>query len=372
MPALDGVRGLAILLILLLHFVANMEPTNAIERAVMRVLEFGSLGVDLFFVLSGFLITGILVDARGKHGYFRNFYARRTLRIFPLYYGVLFLLIVVAPRIPALQSPELDLLQAEQAWAWLYGVNIYAAIRGELALPYIDHFWSLAVEEHFYLFWPLVVWLCSPKLLLRVSLGLVLASLASRFVASFAHVSPVALYVLTPYRLDALCIGGFLSVYTREPAGLDTLVRHGRRIAIFTAVLNAATYAAVKLDHDMFDSVRQLRGTLFSVLFALLIVSAIVAAPGTRIARFFGPELQLLGKYSYGVYVFHHFLSYYFVRHHTEWVVTGWVGSHTLAVVLQAIVGCAVSFAIAVASYHLFEKHFLVLKRYWQSPNDTR
>jgi peptidoglycan/LPS O-acetylase OafA/YrhL len=367
MPSLDGVRGLAILLILLLHFVANMQATNGLERLVMRTLDFGILGVDLFFVLSGFLITGILVDSKGSDGFFQNFYARRTLRIFPLYYAVLFILIVVLPRIPPFAGPELDFLRAEQAWAWFYGVNVFAALRGALEMPYIDHFWSLAVEEHFYLFWPLLVFACSQKTLLKVSAGLSVGALAARFAASFAHVNPVAIYVLTPYRLDALCIGGFLAVYARQPGGLDRLVRYAKPAAIVTLLLNASTYAAVKINHDVFDSVRQFRPTLFAMLFALLIVAAIVSPPGTVVNRFFGPELRLLGKYSYGLYVFHHFFSYYFVHHRTEWVVTSWVGSHTLAVALQAIAGSVGAFGVAFASYHLFEKRFLVLKRYWES-----
>src|SRR5690242_3161095 len=141
-----------------IHFLGDATPRSALQRLLVKASSYGVLGVDLFFVLSGFLITGLLLDAKGKPHYFRNFYARRTVRIFPLYYLVLFLLLVVLPAVIAV-PPALAHARREQAWLWTYTSNFYIASKASWALGYVSHFWSLAIEEHFYLLWPLVVFL---------------------------------------------------------------------------------------------------------------------------------------------------------------------------------------------------------------------
>jgi peptidoglycan/LPS O-acetylase OafA/YrhL len=374
LPALDGVRGLAILMVLLFHFVGTATATNRFEAFVNWVLSYGALGVDLFFILSGFLITGILYDSRADPGYFRNFYMRRVLRIFPLYYAVLAVVFFVIPLVPALSGSEIVGLREHQAWAWLYAVNVYLSIKGGWVLSYIEHFWSLAVEEHFYFVWPLVVWSlgAKPRLLMRVALGIVGLSFGCRVAASLAGVNPVATVVFTPFQLDALCLGGFLAVLVRQPGGASAAKRAIAPMALLPVAVLLFQFGLHRFTDVGLSFMRATRGGMFRVLFASLLLQSLFAPSPSLLSRFFrSRQMVFLGKYSYGLYVYHHFLSYYLMKHGTDLLLARAVGSHALAVAIQGVGGMAASVAAAWVSYEIFEKPFLQLKRFWSPSRAT-
>ena len=166
-PALDGVRGLAILAVTLYRFGKDLPTSNWFERSLQYGIQFGNHGVDLFFVLSGFLITGVLIDSKKRPNYLLNFFVRRSLRIFPLYFTALMLFLILLPALYGTRQP-FQLAVENQFYLWTYLTNVKMSLADAWCFGSLDHFWSLAVEEHFYLLWPFVIYFCSPRMSLAI------------------------------------------------------------------------------------------------------------------------------------------------------------------------------------------------------------
>jgi peptidoglycan/LPS O-acetylase OafA/YrhL len=362
-PALDAVRGLAILLVTLYRF-APEPPASAgrAVRALFALFDLGDRGVDLFFVLSGFLITGILFDAKGSGRYFTSFYARRALRIFPLYYGTLLVFLVLLPLLAPAAASTYTAAAAHQGWLWLYGTNFYQAWHGAYPLSWFNHFWSLAVEEHFYLLWPLLLFFCSRRSALAVCAGCVAVAVACRVGLTLGGASSIAAYVLTPCRIDALAIGGLLALVARGPGGVRGL-RPWALVGLGCAAGSLLLFGAGRGPRPWPQAVLTLKYTLFAGLFGGVLVVALLAAPGGLAGRCANARwLRFLGKYSYAMYVFQNPLKPAFDRLFPVGQLAAATGSALAGSLLYLVLATGATVAVAWLSWHLYEKHFLRLK----------
>lgn len=381
-PALDGIRGLAVLLVLFCHAAqrpfgegadVNLIYTGAIDRLILTAARLSWTGVDMFFVLSGFLITGILFDAKGKDHFFLNFYARRTVRIFPLYYAALVLYLIVWPQFPAWMSEGFGTIPTSQVWYWLYLSNYSQSLAeeaGRVTTHPLHVSWSLSIEEQFYLVWPLVVFLCSRKTLLKLTLVMFFGSMIVR--SGFLYADKVHLAILfTPCRVDGLAVGAAIALIARGPLGLRSLVKPAWIIGPASAAAIAAMVVLMyKLGYRRgigYSPGYITVGTaLFALLYGSLLVLTAAAAKGSLFHwTFTHPIFRILGKYSYAIYLLH--LPIMILT--AEWVFKPdrfRIGPTILpGLILFSAVTWTLAVLVAWISWHVLEKHFLKLKDYF-------
>jgi peptidoglycan/LPS O-acetylase OafA/YrhL len=343
LPVLDGVRGIAVLIVIGFHFWQDFHLEA--HDWISRIAIWGSTGVDLFFVLSGFLITGILLDQRASPNSLRNFYVRRVLRIFPLYYATLIGVFTVFPLLTGSGSTPLR----KSWWFWGYLQNIPATF-APLAVSGPAHFWSLAVEEQFYVVWPLLVLLLGRAGLWRAAWMAVVFSVSLRavLVASGHHYLKLAM-------LDGLAIGSMLAIEGRNrPDGLVGFRQRARWLLIVLGPLLALCQLTVS-GHGV-ALIQIFRTTLISIAYACFLILALSDGLGGFMGRLLcGRALGSAGKVSYAMYVLHPFVLNGLGRLGVRYSVTG---------LLTAL---ATSYAAAWISWIVLEAHFLRLKRRFET-----
>ena len=367
---LNGVRGVAIAAVLMLHTAYWSAPIARVDHVVAEITSWGWAGVDLFFVLSGFLITGILLDSKGHPGYFRNFYARRTLRIFPLYY-ICVALVVSASFLPLVMArfPQAATnIRHVQGWYWTYTTNYLIAWHGFNAAPMrSSHFWSLAVEEQFYLLWPTVVLLANRRTLTRICVALLVICPLLRAGLWLAHASPMAAWVLTPTRIDTLAVGALLAIAARSDGGLrrwHRLVTAAGVVGTLFITVSFVARSSVNRDYPEFEIFGY---SAIAAICAALVVAAMTADAGTRTQRVLSSRaLGTLGRYSYGLYVVHFpIIGLLHARGLAPDAAPAVLGSHLPAQLAFSALGVAASFAVALASWYCLEQPMLRLKAYF-------
>jgi peptidoglycan/LPS O-acetylase OafA/YrhL len=362
-------------------------------------LPWGWTGVNVFFVLSGFLITGILYDTRDQPHRVANFYLRRTLRIFPLYYALILVLVLLNP-----------IFRWQWNWTWL----IWPAYLGNMArlqppgapgsatamlefaqplsrtFPQVQlafgHFWSLCVEEQFYLIWPWVVFGIKGIRARRRLIGLCLAgivilpllrALANHTLAP-GVIDNAALITVTPLPFDALLLGALIALLRRGPLA-DAVIPTARilwatltaAVLLLLAISPAARHAATPhlyTDHPAGTFTTGL--TLIDILCACVLIMAL--EPSSLTFRLFNlPPLRWLGRISYGAYVFHDILHSQFIRLTQHYTTHSTLPTATLALASTVL--------LAWASFRWFESPFIRLKDRWtraspsveQAPQDA-
>lgn len=368
--ALDGLRALAILWVIphnagfleAPHYDHIVRHPEAWPLWIADHLEqMGWVGVQLFFVLSGFLITRILLRTRGTEGYFSSFYARRALRILPLYYLTLTVMLIVLPWLGAAPA-ELQATQQHQIWLWTFLSN-WAQPAG-FGVTGLTHFWSLAVEEQFYLVWPLAVLLVSRERLPVLTIGLCVAALVFRLAMQSQGAHPEALYHFTVCRMDAL-LSGAIAAMIAEDQPLRLAVAARLRWLMPLAIGLFLAGAAPTLAYERTNFFTQNIGySILSICFAVIILRLVVVNPPARnwLDRILSwPALRSIGRYSYAMYILHFPLHKLWGVHVLEAIVGKEPYSPVVALTYAAVL-TVVAYVLGMASYRLIERPFLRLK----------
>jgi peptidoglycan/LPS O-acetylase OafA/YrhL len=342
--ALDGLRGIAVLAVIAFHLQFVFPETPYLLHVAKRAAWFGWSGVDLFFVLSGFLITGILLESKGSSNYFRSFYARRVLRIFPVYYGVLTVMVVTAPFLMrhSINPPP-------HPWTYyLYLTNWFDPSTPAYQKQLVGHFWTLSVEEQFYIAWPICV-LMLPKKSLGILCGTgILGAFVLRcyLVSHGANVELIYKNLFT--RMDTLLVGALIAIY---PLG-----RMKPALPALASACLGSCFLVLAWKHQLVQSHTStfMQTVGYSLLAFGFGAVVLLATANDSVLLRYGPLVRT-GKYSYGIYIYHIPVL----------VMTAKVLSKvwpSYSPLMFSAIGVTLTIVVAQLSFERFERQLLKLK----------
>jgi peptidoglycan/LPS O-acetylase OafA/YrhL len=353
-PELDGLRGFAIFLVILCHYISDVPHghSRSLGSMVGTVLGLGSSGVDLFFILSGFLIGGILLDSTKSEHYYQTFYLRRFHRIVPLYYAWVILFAAISVWVARFTS-------LTPYWIYLAFLQNYFYRQAPMQVIWFGATWSLGVEEQFYLLAPPIVRRVNPRLLTKFLLGIVCAAFVLRMflVMKFGDTDHEywglrAAYFAMPSRADDLALGMLAAIAWRTPRAMQWIgsnLRFFKGMLIFCIASILVTISWMVRPNFVFTNTVGL--PLFGMLFLSLLTIALTDRAGTiaRILRL--RALRELGRVSYCVYIIHVTVN---------WIVHRFVGHDlprfdSLRSIAITLLAFGVTLLIAELSWRFFE-----------------
>jgi peptidoglycan/LPS O-acetylase OafA/YrhL len=350
-PELDGLRGIAVVLVLAWHLLppALAGSPDGVHAGVLSAIRFAWSGVDLFFVLSGFLIGGILLDERDSPRYFQTFYARRAYRILPLY-GMMLTAAALLSR--PLHDPEhVWLFEPALPW-WTYPTftqNVAMAFAASFGGQWLGPTWSLAIEEQFYLVFPLAVWL-TPRRFVPWMVVVVagLAPLVRHALAWWFTHPEFAAYVLMPARADALMIGVLIALAVRHHQATPLLTRYRSQVYLAAVVLAAAIgLMAVAHEALMTPLITAWGYTVIAGFYGVALLLALPAGRDDAYRRALrAAPLRFTGRIAYALYLLH-------------LPVLGLVAPFIANRLVSLATSLALTFAMATASWYLFESRLI-------------
>ena len=358
MPELDTIRGIAILMVVFYHGLywgIDLNRFSLAARAVLNLMWIGRLGVSLFFVLSGFLITGLLLESKPRLHYFSKFYTRRALRILPAY------LVTIAVLVIFSLAP----------WKFVflslaYMSNLTPLFSIPIAYPVL---WSLAVEEHFYFFWPIVVRTLQPRALLNCCLGIIIISPIIRALSfHYSLHNGASNFVCNEYTwnsIDGLATGALLAIWLRSA----TPTREAVKTTALLLLLGALALEIGGLHWGILTRQRQFGAALqvdpwdFFFLAALCLSLLVGTSKWKGLVHI--RSLRFFGEISYGLYLYH-LLAFRGMDYLASRGIVPWIGTQRIGPLLaRFVLAFGLAVGLAYISRKTFEEYFLSLKKKW-------